>query len=131
MKLRTRLIVFVSAFLITFFYWRVKVFFFVGDDEVPWIREVTGLTIHHFHYGLIFITIASLLLIFFEINWFSVGLMGIGLSTALDSFISRMMNFSSVRANEIATYNNSFIFTLIFFLDVILLAVIFYLIRER
>ncbi len=126
MDMKKRLWIFIGAFIVAFVYWRAKVFFFVGDNDVPWFRAVTGLTVHHFHYGLIFISIASLLLIFVSVNWISVGLMGFGLGTTLDSFVSRMMSFSSVRAQEISTYQSSFPFTVIFFMNIVLLSFVFY-----
>jgi hypothetical protein len=131
MKLKDRLLVFIGFFAIAFIYFRVRVFFSFNNGEVPLIRQITGLTIHHFHYGLIFILIAALLLIFYKINWTSIGLMGFGLGTTLDSFVSRLFSFSSVRTREVATYNSSFLFTLMLFFDVILLAIVFYYWNER
>jgi hypothetical protein len=131
MDLKKRLWIFVGFFVIAFIFWRGRVFFFIGDDEIPFLRKITGLTIHHLHYGLIFILIAALLLIFYQVNGFSVGLMGFGLGTAFDSFISRLFSFSSVRVREISSYNSSFVFTAILFLEIILLTFIFYFWKER
>jgi len=131
MRLKKRLLVFIVFFIAAFVFWRLRVLFSYNNGGVPFLRAVTGLTIHHFHFGLIFILIAALLLIFYRVNSFSVGLTGFGLGTAFDSFISRLMSFNSVRANEIASYQGSFIFTLVMFLDIILLVFVFYFWKEK
>jgi hypothetical protein len=131
MKLKKRLLVFVSFFVIAFVFWRLRVLTRYSDGQLPFLRAVTGLTFHHFHYGLIFILIAALLLIFYRRNSFSIGLMGFGLGTSLDSFISRLFSFSSVRVREISAYDSSFIATFIMFLDIILLTFVFYYFKER
>ena len=131
MRLKKRLLVFVSLFIIAFVFWRLKVLVYHNNGELPFLRAITGLTFHHFHYGLVFILIAALLLIFYKVNSFSVGLMGFGLGTALDSFISRLFSFSSNRSRELSAYDSSFIFTLIMFLDVILLTFVFYFWGKR
>lgn len=126
-----KLLVFVGFFVLAFVFFRLRVMLFYSDGELPLLRAVTGLTIHHFHYGLIFILIAALMLIFWKVNVFSVGLMGFGLGTVYDSFISRMFSFDSVRVVEIAKYNYSFGLTLLLFGVVVLLAIVFYLAGER
>src|SRR3989344_3308741 len=130
MDRKRRLVVFLSFFVLAFIYWRIRVFLFSGGGEIPFFREITGLTIHHFHYGLIFVLIASLLIIFYKVNFFSVGLMGFGLGSAFDSFVSRLLNFSSVRAKEISSYNASFPFTILVFVNIVLLTIIFYLVKR-
>ena len=104
------------------------VFFKYSDVSVSFLRELTRLTIHHYHYGLLIILISALMLIFYEVNGWSVGLMGFGLGSTFDSFISRLFSFSSNRIVEISNYNYSFIFTIIVFINIILLSVIFYLV---
>jgi len=127
MKQKKRLIIFVIFFVLSFIYWRFRVFFFFKEGNLPYIREVTGLSIHHYHYGLIFILIAALLLIFYKVNSWSVGLMGFGLGSVFDAFISRLMSSSKHRALEISRYNFGFWFTALLFINIILLSWIFYL----
>jgi len=128
MKRRIRLLVFVASFALAFIYWRLMVFLKYNDGSVSFLRELTGLTIHHYHYGLLIILISALMLIFYEANWWSVGLMGFGLGSTFDSFISRLFSFSSDRIVEISNYNYSFIFTIFVFINIIELSIIFYLI---
>ena len=127
MERKRRLIIFLGFFVLSFIYFRLKVFLFYGGVKTPFLREITGLTIHHFHYGLVFILVAALCLIFYRINFFSVGLMGLGIGTVFDSFVSRLFSFNSVRAEELYAYGSSFTFTLFLFVNIILLAIIFYM----
>ena len=128
MKLRMKLLIFVVSFVLAFIYWRLIVFFKYNDGSVSFLRELTGLTIHHYHYGLLIILISALMLIFYEVNGWSVGLMGFGIGSTFDSFVSRLLSLSSNRIVEISNYNYSFIFTTIVFFNIILLSIIFYLI---
>ena len=130
MHRKRRLAVFLGFFILAFLYWRTKVYLFSGDGELPFLREITGLTIHHFHYGLLFILIASILLIFYRVSSFSVGLMGFGLGSTFDSFVSRLFSFSSVRTNELSSYGSSFPYTLLLFANIVLLVSIFYFVKE-
>jgi hypothetical protein len=127
---KKKLLVFVSFFVLALIYYRLKVYLFFNDGEISFSREITGLTIHHYHYGLIIVLIASLLLIFYKVNGFSVGLIGFGLGSVFDSFVSRLFSVSD-RVREISVYNGSFVLTLIIFMDVIFLSCIFYLLRRR
>ena len=125
MKSGKRLLIFITSFIIAFVFWRLRVFFSYNNGELPFLREITGLTIHHYHYGLIIILVAALLLIFYKVNSWSVGLMGFGLGSVFDSFVSRLFGGTN-RIREIVGYNDSFIFTLVLFANIILLSIIFY-----
>jgi|TARA_Y100000034_G_scaffold126700_1_gene178323 hypothetical protein len=130
MNPRKKLFVFVVFFLVALVYYRLKVLLVYGDGEVSFLREVTGLTIHHYHYGLIIVLIASLLLIFYRVNGFSVGLMGFGLGSVFDSFVSRLFSVGD-RVREITVYNGSFVLTIIVFVNVVILSFVFYLVGIR
>ena len=127
MDSRKKLGIFAGFFVLAFVFFRLRVLIFYREGGMPLLRGITGLTIHHLHYGLIFILIASLMLIFWKVNQVSVGLMGFGLGTVYDSFISRLLSFESIRTDEIAKYNHSFGLTLLLFGVVVLFAVVFYL----
>jgi len=129
MKNKNKLIVFVSFFLIAFIFFRLKVFLDKGKISI--FRWMTGLSVHHYHYGLVIILIASLMLIFWKINSLSVGLMGFGLGSVFDSFISRLFNFGGNRVIEINRYNYSFELTGLLFGIIVLLSSIFYLWNEK
>lgn len=131
MDSKKKLLIFVLFFIIAFIFFRLRVLLFYSDGEMPLLREATGLTIHHFHYGLLIILLASLMLIFWEINGFSVGLIGFGLGAVFDSFIPRLFSFNSVRMTEIAFYEYSFWWTILLFVNVILLSFVFYLWNKK
>ena len=129
--MKKRLIIFASFFVLSFIYWRTYVFLFYNSGEISALRQLTGLTIHHADYGLIFILIAALLLIFHKINTFSVGLMGFGLGSVFDSFVSGLFKFNSSRIVEISLYNRGFFFTIFVFINILLLTTIFYFLGKR
>ncbi len=131
MNKRQKFIVLISSLIFSLFYWRLNVFLFYSSGGLSFLRQITGLTIHHYHYGLVFILISSLLLIFYKANIFSVGLMGFGLGSVFDGFASGLMGFNSVRAQEIYVYNQSFLLTLFILFDIILLASVFYFIGKK
>lgn len=130
MDLRERLIILISFFIIAFVFWRLEVFFLYNDGNLPFFRAVTGLTFHHYHYGMLIILFASLMLIFFKRGFVSIALMGFGLGSIFDSFVSRLFGGSN-RIKEISAYNFSFNYTLALFIAVILLFFIFYIIAKN
>ena len=125
MKSRKKLVIFVCFFVLSFIFWRVKVFFNYSNGEVPFLREVTGLTIHHYHYGLLIILIAALLLIFYKVNEWSIAIMAFGLGSVFDSFVSRLFGGNN-RVAEIAVYNDSFLLSILVFVNIILLSIVIY-----
>ena len=131
MRAKEKLVVFVSLFLIAFIYFRLRVLLFFNGGGVSFIRAVTGLSIHHYHWGLIIILIASLMLIFWKVSFVSVGLMGFGLGSVFDSFVSRLFSFGGNRVLEISKYNYSFGLTCLLFGIIVLLSLIFYLWNDK
>jgi len=118
---------FILFFVIAMIFWRLRVLFFYSDGRLPLLRAITGLTIHHYHYGVIFVLIAGLLLIFYKKNYFSIGLMGFGLGSVFDSVVSGLVKTNTVRSVELIEYNQNFLLTIFLFLIVIILSVIFYI----
>src|SRR3989344_5552700 len=93
--------VFCIALLGSLIFWRLYVYFFYLEcEKISYFRHITGLTIHHYHYGLLIILLATLYLIFLKRDYISVALMGIGLGTVFDSFISRLFKSFS-RGDEL------------------------------
>ncbi len=131
MNNKKKLIIFISCFVIAFLFWRLRVFLFYNDGSLSFLRAVTGLTIHHYHYGILFILVSALLLIFYKRNYFSVGLMGFGLGSVLDSVISGLLKTNTIRGVEITRYNQSFALTIFLFLIVIILSMVFYLFSKN
>lgn len=131
MNNKKKLIIFILSFVIALLFWRLRVFLFYNNEDLPFLRVITGLAIHHYHYGIIFVLIAGLLLIFYKRNAFSVGLMGFGLGSVLDSVISGLLKTNTVRGVEITRYNQSFALTIFLFLIVITLSSIFFLFSKN
>ena len=96
-------------------FYRLVVFFRLG--EVSLLREFTGLNVHHYHYGVLLVSIGILLLLFYEVSLFSICLTGFGLGAMLDGFISSLFK-STTRAGEIVNYQGALIPTLILFIGV-------------
>ena len=106
-----------SLFLfIPLIFYRLVVFF--RDGKVSVLREVTGLNVHHYHYGVLWVTIGVLLLLFYEISTLTVCLTALGLGTILDSFISSLFN-STTRAGEIVNYQGALVPTVVLFIGVL------------
>lgn len=131
MNNKKKLIIFILSFVIALLFWRLRVFLFYNDGDLPFLRVITGLTMHHYHYGIIFILVSALLLIFYKRNAFSVGLMGFGLGSVLDSMISSLLKVNTLRSVEITRYNQSFPLTTFLFLIVIILSSIFFLFSKN
>tara|TARA_Y100000310_G_C20259191_1_gene612831 strand:+ start:117 stop:506 length:390 start_codon:yes stop_codon:yes gene_type:complete len=104
-----------SLFLPLIFY-RLVVFFRAG--KVSLLREVTGLNVHHYHYGVLLVSIGILLLLFYEVSLFSIFLTGFGLGAMLDGFISSLFK-STTRTGEIINYQGALIPTIILLIGVI------------
>lgn len=127
---RENLRYFTFSLIFTLVYWRIYVFSVYNNGAISFLRQALGLTIHHYHYGIIFLTIAVLMLLFYKTNKFTIILTGFGLGTLLDSFISRLL-ISNGRIQEIANYNQSLLGTIFIFLIVITLSLIVYELNKR
>jgi hypothetical protein len=131
MSNKKNLIIFLITFLIAFFYWRLRVFLKYNDGDLPFLRELTGLTIHHYHYGLIMMILAGLLLIFYKKELWVVGLMGFGMGSVLDSFVSGLVKANTDRVAEITRYSSTLFLTILIFISVIILTIILYLLNKN
>ena len=123
MKEKKRLFLFVVSFILPLIFFRLYVF--VNNGRVSLLRELTGLQIHHSHYGIILTTIAVILILFYEVSVFSVIFAGLGLGTMFDSFISSLFP-SFTRAEEISHYFLNTIPTTFLFLGVISIVMVLY-----
>lgn len=119
-----KLTIFSISIIFSIIFWRAIVFIRAG--EVAIIREATGLAFHHYTYGILIVFIAALFLIFQKPNKLSIALMGFGIGSLFDGFISRLFTQSS-RTVEIANYNLAFIPTTLLLGILILVSGIFYL----
>ncbi len=115
--------IFFISFILPLIFYRLVVVF--REGKVSYLRGLTGFKVHHSHYGVIILTVAVILLIFYEVSSLTIAVAGLGLGLALDSFISSL--FPSLnRAGEIVNYSGNLIPTMILFSGVLLLAFIVY-----
>ena len=127
-KKRT-LIIFSLAFIIPIIFFRIFVFLLCAEDYCPIAQSITGLTIHHFHFGMLLLLIAILLLVFFKKNDYTIGLTGLGLGITLDQFVPSLL-LQTGRAEEVAVYFDSLFGTIILAVLVIALSIIIYFINS-
>jgi hypothetical protein len=107
---------FIASFLFALVFYRLVVF--LREGKVSTLRGLTGLNIHHSHYGIFLLTIAVILLVLKIYSTPATILAGFGLGSVLDSFISSMFK-SFTRAEEIIHYNQNLLPTLVLFIGVI------------
>ncbi len=109
---------FIIFLIISLIFYRSIVYFRGGEVSV--LRGLTGLQIHHYHYGVLLMLAAVILFLFGNFSYFTVAVAGFGLGAMLDGFISSLF-YSTTRAEEIINYNSSFLPTVIFFCGIILI----------
>jgi len=129
MIIKRKLQYFVISLLLALTYWRIEVLLFYNNGEISFLREITNLSIHHYHYGILILTAGLLILLFYQQNKFSVILTGFGLGTILDSFVSRLYPASS-RIQEIANYNEALPSTILLFVIIILLSILCFISKK-
>ena len=118
MNKEKKFILFSISLILPFIFYRVLVH--LKSGKVSYLRGLTGLQVHHYHYGIVFLTIAVILLIFYRMSTSTIIISGFGLGCVLDGFISSL--FPSInRAEEIINYNSNLISTIILLLGIILL----------
>jgi hypothetical protein len=115
---KKKLFLFIPSFILPLIFYRILVV--LKGGSVSYLRALTGLKFHHYHYGVLLITIAIILILFHKISSLSIILSGLGLGTILDGFISSLF-FSSTRIQEIINYQGALIPTLILFVGVMLI----------
>ncbi len=125
-----KLMVFSISLIVSLIFWRGWVYLFSGVEKVSFLRGVTGLNIHHYHYGMFLVLIVMLIFIFYRVNNFLIALVGFGFGTYFDGFVSRLFK-SGTRADEIFNYYNNLFPTILLFGVLIVLAFVFYRISEK
>ena len=114
------LIIFLIAFLLPIEYQRFHFLWAERDFMKTPLRTKTGLQIHHGHWGIIWIFIACLLLLFGDKNFFSVGLLGLGWGLLCDEIIPSLKMPSKDRELELEVYKKSAKATLVLAFTVVL-----------
>lgn len=115
------LVLFCVSLVLPLVIYRTLVFVVYVGRPSP-LRALTGLTVHHLHYGVIILTVAVVMLILWQRGPLSVILAGLGLGLILDEFIPSLL-LQTQRAEEIAAYTRGFVPTIVLFL-VLLLAIV-------
>lgn len=117
-------ILFIIMLVLPFIYYRL--FFLIFPNyvkrEISW-RKWLGLNIHHIHYGIVFILIASILVIIEIQKIYILALLGFGLGFMLDDFIPSLL-IKSDRKKEIRTYSKSFMPTIILIILIIIIVLV-------
>jgi hypothetical protein len=119
MEKKEGIVLFIISFCIPLVFYRIYVL--LNQGKVSFLRGLTGLEVHHYHYGIILVTIGILLLVFDKLSKTSVVISGLGLGAMLDGFISSLVPSFS-RAEEIVNYGQNLLGTLVLFLGVVLIA---------
>ena len=114
---------FILAFSLPLIFYRIVLI--IKSGKPAFIRQITGLNFHHYHYGVILVTIGIILILFYKISTPSILITGFGLGSMLDSFISSLMP-SFTRTEEVINYFNNFIPTVILFIGVIFIVLVVY-----
>ena len=103
----TTFILFIIVFLLPTIYQRAHFALRAADFHKIELRKKTGLQIHHAHWGLIFIFVSSLWLVFAEKNMYIILLAGLGWGLILDEIIPHLRMPSDDRALELEVYRKS------------------------
>jgi hypothetical protein len=122
--MNSEILLFIAAFIFPFLYYRTLLFLFRKKFDRPYLREKTKLKIHHLHYGMIFLILASFILLFYGKNNYVVFFLGLGLGLMYDEFIPALI-MKSNRKDEMNVYRKALIPTAIMFLVIIALLIIF------
>lgn len=106
--------IFIITFFIPFVFFRGAYYLVPGAFKKNHFKETIGLYLHHLHFGLLFILIASFIVILNGINWWVIVLLGLGNGFAWDGGVSYMFAKAN-RKNEIIGYAKSTIWAFLVF----------------
>ncbi|MFH1162342.1 MAG: hypothetical protein V1696_03690 [Candidatus Jorgensenbacteria bacterium] len=119
--MENKLIAFTIALLLPFLYWRGLFLLAPHVFNKMALRTRTGLQIHHLHYGIVLIFLASLLFLMESESVFVLVLLGLGLGLVLDEFIASLL-MPGDRPLELEVYRKSLFPTAAIFSFIVLLA---------
>jgi len=122
------LTVFILSLIAPFIFCRLLLYLWPKSFQRPLIKRITGLQIHHYHYGLLLLLIAALGLVDGRYQY-SVLLFGVGLGLLLDEATTVMLIPSDPKM-EFEAYRKSFTSTAVLFCCVSLLMLIFTSLRS-
>lgn len=104
---QTEFWVFVLMFIAPIMYQRCHFLWRPADFQFTPIRSLTGLQIHHAHWGLLWIAAATGMFIAGERNRISIGLAGLGWGLLADEIIPHLRMPSNDRNLELKVYATS------------------------
>jgi hypothetical protein len=100
------IIIFAICLALPFAYYRTLFYVAAHVFDRPPLRTKTGLQIHHLHYGVAYIFVASLLILFAGTTLYAIAFLGLGLGCMLDEFIASLM-MPGDRPVELKVYKNA------------------------
>ena len=113
---------FLISFILPLVLYRFVVYF--RNGKVSFLRGLTGFQVHHYHYGVLLVTIAIILILFHRISIPAIVISGFGVGAMLDGFISSLFP-SITRVEEIINYQANLLPTVVLFLGISLMVVYF------
>ena len=122
--MKLELLIFVIAFVAPVLFWRVLFWLAREKFDKPFTRTKTGLQVHHGHFGLLIILIASILVVLGLRNFYVFGFLGLGLGLVFDEFIPSLL-MPGNRELELETYKKSLRGTLALVLITVLVVLFF------
>ena len=128
--LKKRVLLFCVSFAIPIIFFRIAIYFLCSRNGCEFVQSVTGLTVHHFHFGFILLLIGLLLLIFYPKEDRVLIPLGLGVGTIADQFIPSLF-LETERAHELALYSQSYVATFILMGIVVALAFGIYYFRKK
>ncbi len=104
---QTEFSVFALFFIAPIMYERCHYSWRPSDFQFTPIRTLTGLQIHHAHWGLIWVAISTVMFLVSERNLMSIGLAGLGWGLISDEIIPHLRMPSNDRNLELKVYAES------------------------
>ncbi|MGV8142827.1 MAG: hypothetical protein ACP5NS_04325 [Candidatus Pacearchaeota archaeon] len=121
-ELKSETHLFIFFFIISILFARILVYT-LFTERTALLRSVSGLSVHHFHYGILLLILSTVFMIFFKETKLIVSLAGIGCGLTVDSFIPSLL-LQTERAQEIIAYNKGIFPTIV--LTIVILSVILF-----
>lgn len=118
-----QIIYFIIALLIPPIYYRGLYLLFPKLFYKRFIKEKTGLSIHHIHYGVIYTLIAIVLFLFLDKNIYIIILFGLGMGFMLDEFAPATL-IDMKRKDELKIYARAQKATIFLFLAIIIILIL-------
>jgi len=124
-------ILFISGLIVPALYQRLKFIYFHESFYRTELRDMSGLNIHHGHWGALMAFVSMLMLVFGLHNWLSIGLAGFGWGLVLDEIVPMLkMPSSGDRDKELDVYAKSEIGTILLIGAAVTIATLMFLVHR-